>query len=64
MQSKPNILRIMADQLILFLTDPYGLQVVQVPALNRLPIKGVTFDTAYQVCRLASVRSWKTMACA
>ena len=47
---KPNILLIMADQLIPFLTGPYGHEVVQTPNLDHLADEGVTFDAAYSPC--------------
>ncbi len=47
---KPNILLIMADQLVPFLTGPYGHPVVQTPHLDRLAAEGVTFDAAYSPC--------------
>ena len=50
MPSKPNILLIMADQLIPFLTGAYGHEVVRTPNLDRLAVEGVTFDAAYSPC--------------
>jgi choline-sulfatase len=44
---KPNILLVMADQLIPFLTGAYGHPIVQTPNLNRLAEQGVRFDAAY-----------------
>lgn len=44
---QPNILVIMADQLVPFLTGPYGDPVVRTPNLDRLAARGVTFDAAY-----------------
>ncbi|HIC88875.1 MAG TPA: choline-sulfatase [Anaerolineae bacterium] len=49
-QGKPNILFIMADQLIPFLTGVYGHPVVKTPNLNRLAEQGVRFDTVYSPC--------------
>lgn len=48
--NKPNILLIMADQLIPFLTGAYGHDVVQTPNLDRLSEEGITFDAAYSPC--------------
>jgi arylsulfatase A-like enzyme len=42
----PNILLIMADQLVSFLTGAYGHPVVQTPNLDRLVEAGVRFDAA------------------
>ncbi|HUS15139.1 MAG TPA: sulfatase-like hydrolase/transferase, partial [Chloroflexia bacterium] len=47
MPAPPNILLIMADQLVPFLTGAYGHPVVQTPALERLVTQGVRFDAAY-----------------
>jgi len=47
---KPNILFIMADQIIPFLTGAYGHPVVKTPHLNRLVEEGVSFDAAYSPC--------------
>jgi choline-sulfatase len=44
---KPNILFIMADQMIPFLTGAYGHPVVKTPSLDRLVEQGVRFDAAY-----------------
>ncbi len=49
-QAKPNILLIMADQLIPHLTGAYGHDVVQTPNLDRLAAEGLTFDAAYSPC--------------
>lgn len=46
----PNILLIMADQLVPQLTGPYGHPVVQTPNLDRLARQGVCFDAAYSPC--------------
>lgn len=51
---KPNILLIMADQLVPFLTGPYGHPVVQTPNLDRLAAEGVTFDAAYSPCAVCA----------
>lgn len=44
---QPNILIIMADQLIPFLMGTYGHSVVNTPHLNQLAQRGVRFDAAY-----------------
>jgi choline-sulfatase len=49
-EPKPNILFIIADQLIPFLTGAYGHPVVKTPNLDRLVKKGVRFDAAYSPC--------------
>jgi choline-sulfatase len=47
---KPNVLFIMADQMIPFLTGAYGHPVVRTPNLDRLVEEGVRFDAAYTPC--------------
>ena len=47
MAEAPNILLIMADQLVPFLTGAYGHPVVKTPHLDRLVEHGVRFDAAY-----------------
>ncbi|RPI84829.1 MAG: choline-sulfatase [Chloroflexi bacterium] len=47
MAEQPNILLVMADQLVPFLTGAYGHPVVQTPNLSRLASEGVRFDAAY-----------------
>jgi choline-sulfatase len=47
---QPNILFVMADQLIPFLTGAYGHPVVKTPNLDRLAREGVRFDAAYSPC--------------
>jgi choline-sulfatase len=47
MAQPPNILLIMVDQLVPFLTGAYGHPVVQTPHLDRLVAGGVRFDAAY-----------------
>lgn len=47
MTKPPNILLIMADQLVPFLTGAYGHPVVQTPNLDRLASEGICFDAAY-----------------
>lgn len=43
----PNILIILADQLVPFLTSPYGDALARTPALEALADEGVRFDAAY-----------------
>jgi choline-sulfatase len=50
MESKPNILLIMADQMIPFITGAYGHEVVQTPNIDRLAAEGVIFNAAYSPC--------------
>ena len=52
--SQPNILLIMADQLMPFLTGAYGHPVVKTPNLDRLVREGVRFDAAYSSCPLCA----------
>ncbi|GAB2502190.1 choline-sulfatase [Promicromonospora xylanilytica] len=47
MPDRPNVLVIMADQMIADLTGVYGHPVVQTPNLERLARRGVRFDAAY-----------------
>ena len=47
MSQSPNILLIMADQLVPFLTGAYDDPVVKTPHLDRLVEQGVRFDAAY-----------------
>jgi choline-sulfatase len=49
-QQKLNILFMMADQMIPFLTGAYGHPVVKTPHLNRLVEESVRFDAAYSPC--------------
>jgi len=51
---RPNILLVMADQLVPFLTGAYGHRVVRTPALDRLAAEGVRFDAAYTPYPLCS----------
>jgi choline-sulfatase len=44
---KPNILFVMADQLIPLLTEAYGHPVVQTPYIEQMAQEGITFDAAY-----------------
>ncbi|MFL6035505.1 MAG: choline-sulfatase [Gaiellaceae bacterium] len=50
----PNILLVMADQLVPFLTGAYGHPVVRTPSLDRLTATGVRFDAAYTPYPLCS----------
>src|SRR3954465_1839233 len=47
MSRAPNILLVMADQLVPFLTGAYGHPVVRTPSLDRLAAAGIRFDAAY-----------------
>ncbi len=47
MAESPNILLIMADQLVPFLTGAYGHPVVKTPHLDQLVQQGVRFEAAY-----------------
>lgn len=47
MTARPNLLVIMADQLVPFLMGAYGHPVVKTPHLDRLVERGVRFDAAY-----------------
>jgi choline-sulfatase len=49
-QSQPNILLIMADQMVPFLTGAYDHPVVKTPNLDRLAAEGIRFDAAYSPC--------------
>ena len=51
---KPNILLIIADQLVPFLTGVYGHPVVRTPHLDRLAKRGVRFDAAYTPCPICA----------
>lgn len=51
---RPNILLIMADQMVPFLTGAYGHRVVKTPNLDRLVEEGVRFDAAYAACPLCA----------
>src|SRR5215210_6724583 len=54
MPQQPNILLVMADQLVPFLTGAYGHRVVRTPALDALAADGVRFDAAYTPYPLCS----------
>lgn len=47
MRDQPNILLVMADQLVPFLTGAYGHGIARTPNLERLAARGVRFDAAY-----------------
>lgn len=47
MQTKPNILLVMADQLTCMALPPYGNPIVKAPHISRLAQGGVVFDSAY-----------------
>jgi choline-sulfatase len=51
---KPNVLLVLVDQLVPFLTRPYGDRVAQTPALDRLAEEGLRFDAAYTPYPLCS----------
>jgi choline-sulfatase len=44
---RPNILLILADQVVPFLTSPYGDPVAKTPTMQDLADRGVRFDAAY-----------------
>lgn len=52
--AQPNILIIMADQLVPMLMGAYGHPVVKTPNLDRLVARGVRFDNAYTPCPVCS----------
>jgi choline-sulfatase len=54
MPQRPNILVVLADQLVPFLTGAYGHRVVQTPSLDRLASQGIRFDAAYTPYPLCS----------
>jgi choline-sulfatase len=54
MNDRPNILLIMADQLMPFLMGAYEHPVVKTPNLNNLAERGVRFDAAYTPCPLCA----------
>ena len=54
MPDRPNIVLVMADQLVPFLTGAYGNPHVMTPALDRLAAEGVRFDAAYTPYPLCS----------
>ncbi len=52
--SKPNILLVMADQMIPFLTGAYGNKSVKTPNMDKLVSEGVRFDSAYTPCPICA----------
>lgn len=54
MTERPNILVIFADQVVPFMTSPYGDPVALTPNLARLAQEGVRFDAAYTSVPLCS----------
>jgi choline-sulfatase len=54
MRDRPNVLLVMADQLVPFMTGPYGDPVAKTPNLDRLAREGVCFDAAYTPYPLCS----------
>ena len=51
---RPNFLFVLADQVVPFLTGPYGDPVAQTPAMNELADEGVVFDAAYTAVPLCA----------
>jgi choline-sulfatase len=49
-----NILLVLVDQLVPFLTGPYGSRCAQTPALDRLAADGIRYDAAYTPYPLCS----------
>jgi choline-sulfatase len=49
-----NVLLVLVDQLVPFLTGPYGDPVSRTPALDRLAAEGIRFDAAYTPYPLCS----------
>jgi len=49
-----NVLLVLVDQLVPFLTGPYGDRVARTPALDRLAAEGIRFDAAYTPYPLCS----------
>ena len=49
-----NVLVVMADQLVPFMTSPYGDPVAQTPNMQRLADEGVRYDAAYTPYPLCS----------
>ena len=54
MLTRPNVLLIMTDQMVPFLTGAYGHPVVKTPNLDRLVQEGVRFDAAYTSCPICA----------
>lgn len=51
---KPNILVVMADQVVPFLTGAYDDGVARTPAMDRLAAEGIRFDAAYAAAPLCA----------
>ena len=49
-----NVLLVLVDQLVPFLTGAYGDPIAQTPALDRLAAEGVRYDAAYTPYPLCS----------
>src|SRR4051794_13812204 len=54
MSRAPNVLLVMVDQLVPFLTGAFGHPVVRTPSLDRLAAAGIRFDAAYTPYRACS----------
>jgi choline-sulfatase len=54
MSEAPNVVIVMADQLVPFLTGPYGSSVARTPAMDALAADGVVFDAAYTAVPLCA----------
>jgi len=54
MPTRPNILLIMTDQMVPFLTGAYGHPVVKTPNLDRMVEEGVRFEAAYTSCPICA----------
>ncbi len=52
--ARPNIVLIMADQLIPAMTGPYGNGIARTPNLDRLAARSTVFDAAYSPCPICS----------
>lgn len=52
--ASPNILLIMADQLIPMMTALYGNQIARTPNLDRLAARSTVFDNAYTSCPICA----------
>lgn len=51
---RPNILIVMADQVVPFLTGPYGDPVAATPGMDRLAAEGIVFGAAYTAVPLCA----------
>jgi choline-sulfatase len=54
MSRTPNVVIVMADQLVPFLTGPYGSPAARTPAMDALAAEGVVFDAAYTAVPLCA----------